>query len=407
LAQGTIRETGTRANENTPKHKCSCKATLIGREAILAGRDPDFWGACMISIVDDDPSARESLRDLLESLGYAVSTFESAERFLESGRLAETSCLISDVHMPGLSGLDLQSQLAADGHHIPVIFITGFPEERFRIRARSAGAIGFLSKPFDEGALISCLETALQHTSAIGHTLRKAARATRAYASAMLTKRASDSSVHFASGIVRDHCHICAFFNGADDEYKVLRSFIKHGLDAGEKGFHIVDPDLRADHLNRLAQADINVEQAIATGQLEVRAWQEAYLRGDRFDQDAMLALLDNVLQSNAAAGYSRTRMVAHMEWALLDKPGVGDLLEYESRANYVLAKYHNPVICTYDLSKFSASVAIDVMRTHPMVIIGGVLQKNPFFVPPDQFLLELRERELDAKSNTGVNRRP
>jgi len=147
----------------------------------------------------------------------------------------------------------------------------------------------------------------------------------------------------------------------------VLRSFIKEGLDAGEKGFHIVDPDLRDDHLKRLAQADINVEQAIATGQLEVRAWQDAYLGGDRFDQDAMLALIDKVLQSNAAAGYLRTRIVAHMEWALLNKPGVDDLLEYETRLNYVLAKYHDPVICTYALSKFSANVAIDVMRTHPI----------------------------------------
>jgi len=89
------------------------------------------------------------------------------------------------------------------------------------------------------------------------------------------------------------------------------------------------------------------------------------------------------------------------MGWALLDKPGVDDLLEYESRVNYVLTKYHDPVICAYDLSKFSASVAMDVMRTHPMVIIGGILQENPFFVPPDQFLLELRERGLSKAAKT------
>jgi CheY-like chemotaxis protein len=241
-----------------------------------------------------------------------LSTFESAERFLESGRLAETSCLISDVQMPGLSGLDLQSRLLAKGCCIPVIFITAFPEERF-IRASSAGAIGFLSKPFDEGALIKCLETALQrHATATGHSLRKAAKAARAYASTILGKRASDNSIHFAGGIVRDHCHICAFFTTADEEHKVLRSFIKDGLDAGEKGLHIVDPDLRDDHLKRLAQSDINVEQAIATGQLEVRSRQEAYLRGGRFDQDATLTLVDKVLQSNAMAGYSRARIVAH-----------------------------------------------------------------------------------------------
>jgi len=337
----------------------------------------------MITIVDDDDFVRESLRDLLESLGYVVSTFKSAERLLESGRLAETSCLISEVKMPGLSGLDLQSRLLAEGRCIPVIFITAFPEEGFRIRARSAGAVGFLSKPLDEGSLISCLQTALPHNT---------------IASAMLRRRANDHSVHFAGGIVRDHCHICAFFNGADEAHKVLRSFIKNGLDAGEKGFHIVAPDLRDDHLKRLAQSEINVEQAIATGQLEVRTWQEAYLRGDRFDQDAMLALVDKVLQSNSAAGYSRTRIVAHMGWALLDKPGVDDLLEYETRVNYVLAKYHDPAICMYDLSRFRASVAFDVMRTHPMVIIDGVLHENPFFVPPDQFLLELRERGIGSK---------
>jgi hypothetical protein len=116
-------------------------------------------------------------------------------------------------------------------------------------------------------------------------------------------------------------------------------------------------------------------------------------LRGDCFDQDAMLALVEEVLQSGAASGYSLTRLVAHMEWALLDKPGVDDLLEYETRLNYLLPKHDDPVICTYDLSKFGAGVVMDIMRTHPVVIIGGVLQENPFFVPPDQFLLEIRER--------------
>jgi FixJ family two-component response regulator len=117
----------------------------------------------MISIVDDDNLVRESLRDLIDSFGYEVVTFESAERFLESGRLGETSCLITDLQMPGLSGLDLQSRLLAEGQRIPVIFLTAFPEERFRRRAMNAGAVGFLSKPFDEGSLIDCLHTALNH----------------------------------------------------------------------------------------------------------------------------------------------------------------------------------------------------------------------------------------------------
>jgi hypothetical protein len=87
------------------------------------------------------------------------------------------------------------------------------------------------------------------------------------------------------------------------------------------------------------------------------------------------------------------------MEWALLDKQGVEDLLEYETRVNYVTPKYDNIVICAYDLSKFSANVVIDAMRTHPVVIVGGLMHENPFFVPPEQFLREIKERRSLRKS--------
>jgi len=208
-------------------------------------------------------------------------------------------------------------------------------------------------------------------------------------------------SVRCAGGILGQRRHICAFFNSLDEEHRVLRSFIKDGFDRGEKAFHIVDPELRAEHLKRLAEADINVARAMGSGQLEVRLWQDCQFRGDRFDQDAMLALIEEVLQSGPAAGYPLTRFLGHMEWALLDKPGLDDLsfVEFETRVNYTLTKYDDPVICAYDLSKFSASMIIDVVRTHPVVIIGGVLQENPFFVPPDEFLLEIRERRSVRKS--------
>ena len=211
-------------------------------------------------------------------------------------------------------------------------------------------------------------------------------------------------SVQFAGGDLGGQRHICAFFNSMDEEHRVLRSFIKEGLERGEKAFHIVDPELREQHLKLLADGGINVDQAIDTGQMEVRRWQDAYLRGDHFDQNAMLALIEEVLQSADTAGYPLTRLVAHMEWALLDKPGVNDLVEYETRINYVLPKYDDPVICTYDLSKFDANTVMDIMRTHPVVIIGGVLQENPFFVPPDQFLLEIKDRRSLRRSTAAAN---
>jgi hypothetical protein len=89
------------------------------------------------------------------------------------------------------------------------------------------------------------------------------------------------------------------------------------------------------------------------------------------------------------------------MEWALSDLPGVGDLIEYETRVNYVIPKYEGSVICTYDLTKFGASVVMDALRTHPAVIIGGLLQENPFFVPPDQLLQEIRQRRPASESTS------
>jgi hypothetical protein len=204
---------------------------------------------------------------------------------------------------------------------------------------------------------------------------------------------ATDHSLPFSGPILGQQRHICAFFSSIDELHRVLRPFIKDGFDHGDKAFHLVDPERREEHLRRLADAGINVQEAIEIGQLEVHPWQDGPLRGDRFDQDTWLAGFEQVLQSGAAAGYAQTRFLAQMEWALADLPGAEDLIEFETRVSQVLPKYHDTVICAYDLSKFNAGVVIDALRTHPVVIIGGLLQENPFFVPPDQLLLELRER--------------
>jgi MEDS: MEthanogen/methylotroph, DcmR Sensory domain len=213
-----------------------------------------------------------------------------------------------------------------------------------------------------------------------------------------------NNSMPCAGGTLGRHRHVCAFFNSIDEEHRVLGSFVKDGLDRGEKATHIVDPEKRKDHLKRLAELGINVQQAMETGRLEVLPWSDSYVRDHRFDQDAMIADVEKVIQSGTAAGYRLTRLVGHhMDWALRDEAGVNNLVEYESRLNDVLSKYNDPVICTYDLSKFSASVLMDIMRTHPAVIIGGILQENPFFVPPEQFLRELRERRSLHKSAATV----
>lgn len=117
--------------------------------------------APMISIVDDDEAVREATKGLVRSLGYSAATFASAEEFLHSDRVKDTSCLITDVQMPGMNGVELQERLIADGRRTKVIFMTGFSEEKVRARALKAGAIGFLKKPFDDDCLIRCLDRAL------------------------------------------------------------------------------------------------------------------------------------------------------------------------------------------------------------------------------------------------------
>ena len=115
-----------------------------------------------IAIVDDDGSVRLALENLVRSLGYNARTFASAEETLQSPDLDEAACLIADVQMPGMSGVDLQDVLRKQGHHIPMVFITAFPEDRIRDRVLKAGAVCFLIKPFDSGKLIDCLHMALQ-----------------------------------------------------------------------------------------------------------------------------------------------------------------------------------------------------------------------------------------------------
>jgi FixJ family two-component response regulator len=119
----------------------------------------------IVSIIDDDASVRGGTENLVTSLGFIACVFESAEDFLLSSRLEDTFCLITDVQMPGMSGLELQSQLISRGLHVPIIFITGFPEQSARERALGAGAVAYLEKPYDAGAMTGLLRGLLAKPS--------------------------------------------------------------------------------------------------------------------------------------------------------------------------------------------------------------------------------------------------
>jgi FixJ family two-component response regulator len=115
----------------------------------------------MITIIDDDESVRIATESLVRSLGFSARTFASAEDFLNSTLVGETACVITDVQMPGMSGVELQSHLRSKGDATPLIFITAFPEERIRRQVDAAGAVGFLAKPFDGHAMVECIDRAL------------------------------------------------------------------------------------------------------------------------------------------------------------------------------------------------------------------------------------------------------
>jgi MEDS: MEthanogen/methylotroph, DcmR Sensory domain len=155
----------------------------------------------------------------------------------------------------------------------------------------------------------------------------------------------NNGAIHLAGTTLDRYRHVCAFFHTRDEEYNVLLPFIKEGIERHEKAFHIVDPALRHAHVHRLEEAGIDVTACESSGQLEVRRWEEAYLRQGHFDQHAMLALIQEVLETGKTQQFPLTRLVANMEWALEDRPGVNDLVEYETRLNFILPKYADPVI--------------------------------------------------------------
>jgi len=201
------------------------------------------------------------------------------------------------------------------------------------------------------------------------------------------------SPIRFAGSHLGESRHVCAFFHNADEEYRVLLPFIKDGFECGDKAVHVVSPHRRSDHLKRLSAIGIDPTAAEQSGQLELRTSTETYLRDDRFDQDRMLEAFEQLASGNANGGFPLSRIICQMDWAVEDRSHVADVIEFESRVNDVWRRHDDAIICVYDLAKFGGGAVIDIMRTHPMIVIGGSLQQNPFFVPPEEFLCELRGR--------------
>ena len=190
--------------------------------------------------------------------------------------------------------------------------------------------------------------------------------------------------------------HVCAFFSNDDEAYRVLLPFIADGFSAGDKAIHIGREDRKETHIDRLSETGIDVQSAYASGQLELRSNVETYLSDGKFDGDRMAAAFEEMA---SAEGSPIRRIVCEMDWATERPSLIEEVIQFEARVNDVWSRHDDVVICIYDVTKVSGDMLIDIMRTHPLVLIGNTLHENPFFIPPDEFLRSRAARKSGASA--------
>ncbi|MBK6004801.1 MEDS domain-containing protein [Ramlibacter ginsenosidimutans] len=198
--------------------------------------------------------------------------------------------------------------------------------------------------------------------------------------------------IEIAGTTLGRHRHICAFFRDAEEEYRVMVPFIKDGLGRGDRICQIVESGQRPALRRHLQAGGVDVEADERSGQLEILSVHDHYVRDGHIDVERMLTAIRQRLSADDEPSISR--ITGHAEWAGADWPGMQTFLEYEARLNDVVPEGRDTVVCLYDLSKTSAALIADVLRTHPVVILGGLLHENPFYLPVDQFLRELHGRQ-------------
>jgi hypothetical protein len=190
-----------------------------------------------------------------------------------------------------------------------------------------------------------------------------------------------------ARAAFRQDFHVCAFVKGPEEEREVVEPFFVEGMRRGEKAVYIVDPARREQHQARLA------ESAPSADLLEVTTWNDAHLKGGSFDQDRMMASLDEMIREHAGTGRPPMRLVGQMGWVFSSPPGIEQLVAYEASVNDVLNRGKTPTVCVYDVRRLSGSMMMDLLRAHPLTIMNGVLHENPFYTPAEEMLRDIRQR--------------
>ena len=178
--------------------------------------------------------------------------------------------------------------------------------------------------------------------------------------------------------------HICAFYPSLAERDGILIPYLNEGLNAGDKCVAVVDGTDTQGLVASLAPGSAR-DREIA--QLEVRCSEDTYLEDGFFSTERMIGYWDSSIGEAFSGGYSFARAAGEMTWALRQMPGVEELISYESKLNRFLPKYPQVILCLYELGRFSGEVLVDVLKTHPKVLLGGMLLDNPYYLEPDEFL--------------------
>jgi hypothetical protein len=195
--------------------------------------------------------------------------------------------------------------------------------------------------------------------------------------------------------------HVCAFFNSRDEEYETLIPYLADGVAAGEQVVNVVDQARLHDHRARLTSAGLPLDD----GSVAVSTSEDTYLAGGRFDMERMVDFVRTHLADAAEEG-RRVRTAGWMDWLHGEAPGTERAMEYEARMNLLVPTFQCTFMCIYDLSKLEGATVVDIMATHPYVILKGQIRRNSFYIPPEIYLDELLTKKGDSHGGTRSARR-
>jgi hypothetical protein len=187
--------------------------------------------------------------------------------------------------------------------------------------------------------------------------------------------------------------HIAAFYRDLKEEFSITVPFIKTGLVQGARCICVIDKETRDELAKVLSGPGVDVEAALASGQLSILTTEETYLSEGYFSPEKMLDLWETILRSALEKGYQEIRITGEVDWILQEKPGAERLMEYETKLGQILPSYPHVTICLYNIGRLGGDIIMDALQTHPDCILRGLMIHNHFYRDPEEFLRELRER--------------